>query len=367
MKLLTVILLLTITIFIYNLYVIHLIKTTSYEQFGVIQFYETNSDYQKRLKQYLNMKEDPILSQHIFISIASYRDDLCFSTLNNIFSMASDPSRIYVGICQQNDTSDVDCMLENHTFAKHVRIVRLTSKEAQGPTYARYICSKLWQGEEYYLQIDAHMTFVKNWDRILIKTYKATNDSKAVLTYYPRSVSQTHIEDSKVPRMCSSKWDKNGMIQIYARLTNAPKVPQISPYSAAGFMFANSMFLFEVPYDPYLPFLFQGEEILFSARLWTSGWNFYQPTSNIVTHYYLSDTENKNVFWKEHTKWYKDAKLSIIRAKLILEILNEIPSELPDFFIKEIDDYGLGNERSIDDYFHFAKIDIKTQSSEAFC
>jgi UDP-GlcNAc:polypeptide alpha-N-acetylglucosaminyltransferase len=28
----------------------------------------------------------------------------------------------------------------------------------------------------------------------------------------------------------------------------------------------------EVPFDPELPYLFMGEELLYSARLWTAGW-----------------------------------------------------------------------------------------------
>ncbi len=28
----------------------------------------------------------------------------------------------------------------------------------------------------------------------------------------------------------------------------------------------------EVPFDPELPYLFMGEELLYSARLWTHGW-----------------------------------------------------------------------------------------------
>ncbi len=44
-----------------------------------------------------------------------------------------------------------------------------------------------------------------------------------------------------------------------------------TPYAAAGFMFFSGAALKNVPFDPLLPYLFDGEEILYSARLWTHG------------------------------------------------------------------------------------------------
>ena len=49
----------------------------------------------------------------IFISIASYRDRLCSQTLENLYKNAKFPQRIYVGICEQNKDSDVDCLSNN--------------------------------------------------------------------------------------------------------------------------------------------------------------------------------------------------------------------------------------------------------------
>ena len=49
------------------------------------------------------------------------------------------------------------------------------------------------------------------------------------------------------------------------------------PHLAAGMLFLNSNFLKTVPFDPWLPYVFEGEEMLLSARLWTNGYNFYMP------------------------------------------------------------------------------------------
>ena len=108
---------------------------------------------------------------------------------------------------------------------------------------------------------------------------------------------------------------------------------------AAGFFFTFGSILIDVPYDPYTPFLFQGEEFLHSARMWTNGWDFYQPTENICSHFYGNETENKNNFWTEHLTWNKTEANSLERAKYILGFNKSLNT--PEFYKREIEDYNL--------------------------
>ena len=59
-----------------------------------------------------------------------------------------------------------------------------------------------------------------------------------------------------------------------------------SPFVGAGFQLSSADVLLEVPFDPKLDMLFVGEEILYSARLWTKGWDMYAPDINLVWHHY---------------------------------------------------------------------------------
>ena len=59
-----------------------------------------------------------------------------------------------------------------------------------------------------------------------------------------------------------------------------------SPFVGAGFQLSSADVLLEVPFDPKLDMLFVGEEILYSARLWTKGWDMYAPDMNLVWHHY---------------------------------------------------------------------------------
>lgn len=58
------------------------------------------------------------------------------------------------------------------------------------------------------------------------------------------------------------------------------------PFAGAGFQLSSADVLLEVPFDPRLDMLFVGEEILYSARLWTHGWDLFGPDMNLVWHRY---------------------------------------------------------------------------------
>jgi [Skp1-protein]-hydroxyproline N-acetylglucosaminyltransferase len=81
--------------------------------------------------------------------------------------MAKNPENVFVAICQQNAPGDDECVSDNRNIQKYknnIRTINLDHTEARGPTYARYLCATLWDGEEYFLQIDSHTLFAKDWD-----------------------------------------------------------------------------------------------------------------------------------------------------------------------------------------------------------
>jgi hypothetical protein len=89
-----------------------------------------------------------------------------------------------------------------------------------------------------------------------------------------------------------------------------PATAKYAPFVAAGFLFAPALFLHEVPFDPLLPWIFMGEEISMSARLWTSGYDIFSPTVNVLNHYYVRRHYPK--FWESVNRWGKQI-LSMFR------------------------------------------------------
>jgi hypothetical protein len=161
----------------------------------------------------------------IFVSIASYRDFTCKDTLKRAFERADDPDRISAGIVQQNcmrasgcmtgtgwaetrrwvksKTPDADCAEEfcrselgrRHCEEGRVRILRLDEIDSLGPFFTRFLNSKLWRGENFYLQIDAHTDFRQGWDTSLAAQMRATATyPNSVISNYPREF------DSKLRR-----------------------------------------------------------------------------------------------------------------------------------------------------------------------
>ena len=173
-----------------------------------------------------------------------------------------------------------------------------------GPEIARYLASQLWRGEEYFLQIDAHSVWADAWDeqmKAMEQAAPATWPGKAVITNYPPGAvmgdKTRGFQRAAGSRMCGSMFaaktgGEGGIVRMSASMrweSLPPSAPLFAPFVAAGFFFCRSEFLKDVPFDPFLPWIFMGEEILLSARLFTSGWDIFSPTHDVIGHQYTVD------------------------------------------------------------------------------
>lgn len=297
----------------------------------------------------------------IFVSIASYRDVECSDTIESLFSNAEYPGNVFVGICEQNksDNDSEKCLRTDISkkYANNIRIVTLDHTQAKGPTYARYHCSRLWRGEEYYLQIDSHTHFAKNWDTDLIhmiRQVKSLGVIKPVLSAYPPTKEQMDI--AGFPEMDNGKFIGE-VPSFLSGWSSESKYPKLSkkPWVAAGLMFLESYFLYSVPFDPMLSHVFNGEEVLFSARLWTNGWDIYTPNKKVLYHHY--NRKESPMYYKDNNQSGTCRSKAEKRMHYILGLV-DINQVEPDFR-HDIEYYSLGNERSLDDYWKLAKVDFK--------
>lgn len=294
--------------------------------------------------------------ESIFVSVASYRDPICPKTLQSLFNQAEYPSRIYIGLVQQNkEGSDNDCtklddINNSWMISKNVRSIQLDYLKAKGPCYARYLASTLWQGENYYFQIDSHTKVVKKWDTKLINMIKSIQSQglsqKPALTHYPDNIDAASDESTTTrPQICSVFKNDRGMLsyngaESRSNISNDHFVK--TRHFAAGFFFAPSAFLKDVPFDPNLDYLFVGEEILHAARLFTSGWDLFVPSESIGFHFYTREGQPK--FWTDII--YSDNE-AFEKVKQILH-LNRY-----DDNVDEIIDYtyGLGKIRTLSQFY----------------
>lgn len=290
----------------------------------------------------------------IFISIASYRDKNCNQTIKSIYDNAMFPENIYIGICQQNKETDIDCLYDINN--DNIRIIRIDYKDAKGPIYARYLTSTLWRNEEYYLQIDSHTIFIKNWDIICINSIKQLKKitNKPVLSHYPRDYPDNDIinkEKFYVTYVKYLKYIKNKNFKIIqyegARFVDTNNSFIKTPFVTGNFLFLEASFLKEIPYDNTLHFLHHGEEILHSLRFYTYGYDVFIPNQNIIYHYY---------FHKEPKIWNDISDIHIKRINAHSKIVNVFKSTSNKEANKYLGKFNLGNIRTITDFKKFANI-----------
>jgi len=311
----------------------------------------------------------------IFVSVASYRDFYCSRTLESMYKNAAQPQNLYAGICLQNKEEDEDCMLHGD-LAKHspnVSTIRMKNFEAKGPTWARYLCTTLFNNQDYFFQIDSHTLFEKDWDLTLMKMIddikKNTESKEVVLSHYPPNYQDYDNQNKNkqmVDTICQSFFNEKGMVSFLgAQAVDMGKDKYVqTPHIAAGMFFCEGKCLKDVPYDPNLPNLFVGEEILHSARVWTAGYDIYSPTE--VTVYHLYTRSDQPHVWDDK-KTFDDTD-AFNKVKSILNFQDPQAKPVPDYVKENIEYYGLGNKRTLEQFLEFAGIDpINKKIYKNFC
>lgn len=87
----------------------------------------------------------------LFVGVSSFRDKRCPQTLVNYFTKAKYPNRVMVGVVQQNNHDDVDCVTEYCNLMgghkegpkcphfDNIKTLRVEAKHAAGPCYGRHL------------------------------------------------------------------------------------------------------------------------------------------------------------------------------------------------------------------------------------
>lgn len=121
----------------------------------------------------------------------------------------------------------------------------------------------------------------------------------------------------------------------------------------------------QVPYDQYLPMVFQGEEISIGLRGFTYGYDYYTNERAICFHMYAVKENKKkrnkvSTFW-ENAPTYRGA------GKAAMQRLNGIIGIIPPgvkYFNREEKRYGLGKLRTTEKFYKTFGIHTDTQTVE---
>jgi [Skp1-protein]-hydroxyproline N-acetylglucosaminyltransferase len=362
---------------------------SAYGENGVRDFLGFNGKYlisqeeARAIGSFMESKET------IFVAVASYRDPECLTTVEDIFLRAKYPERIRVAIVDQRTEGDPLCSKPvesceqnpEQVLCKYGHLIDSTEYSAQlmvGPVFARHLAYRMYRGEYFAMQVDSHVRFVANWDEDIIDQWKSTGNEMAIISTYLNDIansidSQNH-ESLRATRsiMCKIEYEWKGdskeHIKYNIQPNHKPRIedsPMLNPFWAAGFSFGRGHFVVQVPYDQFLPMVFQGEEISMTVRGFTYGYDFYAPVRNVAFHIYAirENLENR----KDVKRFTENESLFPGAKNEAYHRLNGIvgSGKLTDKYnhIQE-DSYGLGNVRPRERFFQTFGIHTDTRHIE---
>ncbi len=308
-----------------------------------------------------------VRDEQIFVAIPCFRDRECGPTIDDLFAKATNPERVSVGVCWQFDEAEDNGLTRLQTaFRRQVRHRHFHFSESQGANWARAQAQDLWHGEDYVLQVDSHMRFMPGWDEKLINALERCPSPRALLSTLPAAYeppsrfdpelihfrSLLHVNVLEHPFHLGGVQLAGG---LYQRLTH-PGLRR-TPFCAAGYVFGSAWQFKDVPIDPH--YFFWGDELSLAARLWTHGYDIFQPEETLVMHWWTKPTGAEALYKRQHDPRHKR---SLERLKHLLGLPNSADTEA----LREIERYGLGRQRPLAGFFDFAGIDPASGELQAF-
>jgi hypothetical protein len=286
----------------------------------------------------------------IFVSIVSYRDPQLIPTIRKAIATALRPDELHFGIVDQ----DFETLKPP---AGRISYIGIDPSYARGPCWARSLAMSLYDGEDWYFQIDSHMHFDQDWDEYLIKQAQSVMSwsDAIVLTSYPNPfvIENGQVVTKPVTREVLAHVVKPGASfsqdHLYLPFEAHPRPgtkPQRGFHIAAGCLFAPGTIVNQFPYDPY--FYFQGEEQAYALRLFTHGWRIYHPPGLPIYHLYNTGNTSRPLHWAENDWWHLEQRS---RKRLDALVAGE-----------PLGVYGLGYVRTLSDYAVASGIDYQART-----
>lgn len=296
----------------------------------------------------------------IFVSIASYRDPELLKTINSLLSNAKNPESLRITIAWQHSFEDDWDKLSEYENDHRFNILDIDYKESSGVCWARSIIQKEYKGEDYYLQLDSHHRFEKNWDQTL-KDYlhylQCVGHNKPVLTaYLPSYFPSTENTTQEVWGLNIDRFLPEGPPFLRPYHVNNWKdltEPFKARFVSAHFIFTLGSFATDVPYDPNL--YFHGEETSLAARAYTHGYDLFSPHKPVIYHEYTREGKKKH--WDDNKNWSETDIKSYERFR---KLFGMDPGCSP-CQRKALKPYDFGTVRTLQDYEMYTGLKFETR------
>ncbi len=121
-----------------------------------------------------------------------------------------------------------------------------------------------------------------------------------------------------------------------------------------------------------------GEEIALSLRSWTHGWNIYAPRKNLIAHQYRPGRMGLPKFWGSVNRLYgRPGMNNNLQGPVIKRLknlagypdatLDQLKAAGLEFLLIDMEHYGVGKERTLEEYLEFAGISPDKKNNALQC
>jgi hypothetical protein len=261
----------------------------------------------------------------VFVQIPSYHDYELGRTIRDAMYKSSGNNDINFGV-------HLSYYKDNDINVPNLNNVRIEVSEAPnnlGQGTSRHIANELYDGEDYYLQIDSHTRFEEGWDESLIENYNFYKDIglNPVISCYPGAYEYNYIPHQRAVA--------NPNNNIFTRSVSGGSI-----FSDGGI----------ASIKPNKDMYFWAEEILTAIRLYTHGYDLLLPKKQNIYHLYYDEAKGKNNQRRQVGQDFPNLIRDIdIKSKYELARIIEN---------KVVGEYALGSARSLEEYQVFAGIDF---------
>lgn len=287
----------------------------------------------------------------IFVQIVSFNESEIIQTIQNCVEQAQYPENLHFYIAHQQE------LPQTYKNNSKFKLIDILVKKNKGISAARNQIQQRYNNEKYTLQLGSYHKFVKHWDTELInmlEDLKLQGYKKPLLTTYLPSFNPKNDPSERV----GLPWQINfkefcldetivlshDILNDWEKLTS----PVLGRFCSSHFCFADGSFVKEVVSDPN--YVNVSEEIPMSVRAFTWGYDIFHPHKVFIWYYYPANKKKQTqITNKQNTldRYYK-----LLQTK---------------FLNLDLEVYGLGPERTLEQYEKYSNISFKNKTSPTTC
>lgn len=289
------------------------------------------------------------MTDKIFITIPAYEDPFLIRTLDSAISNAKNPKALIFAIALQYKNIPMPDISDYNT-----NYIVYDVDTRPSINLIRKKLLNFYNGEKYFMMIDSHMLFTKNWDEILIKDYvrlqQSTHDKVIISRQMPPlcGKSSRPLNEKTIWKLLTG--DTKSVGYFSSHLVGDMEDAEISTeffktnYSSSHFFFSDAKYLKEVGIIDAASI--RSEEQVMSFLAFLNGWDIYGVST--INHVGHMDSDYRMALYNDpappkRSKFTFDADSESVIKELDKLLFNNTgkfavknPQRSPEEFYKEI-------------------------------